>query len=183
MKIDIHALKEGSNPVEYEIPAEGFDRILKEVDALYHATGKPCSVEVDVQKYFDTIQLKGRVTGPIGFECARCLRENDVPILIRLNWTLLPREKFLGDDVSDEEGRELTADDLDVSFYEGDEIDLSELVREAVLLELAPVPRCDVDKCRGDEYLRALSDGDESPAIDPRWAPLLAAKTSKRLKN
>ncbi|MFU8806559.1 MAG: YceD family protein, partial [Bradymonadaceae bacterium] len=73
---------------------------------------------------------------------------------------------------------ELSAEDLDVSFYEGDLIDLRDLIREAVLLELPVFPNCSEelrDACDaayqanvGAETLEKNEDN----KIDLRWSAL-----------
>jgi uncharacterized protein len=43
---------------------------------------------------------------------------------------------------------ELSGDELDLSFYEGDQVDLSPLVREQIILALPTRPLCR-DNCKG----------------------------------
>ena len=183
MKIDITELREGSNPIAFTVPTADFEVILKEVDDLYEADGGACSVNFDVERYDTTLTVKGTISGPMAFSCARCLERNQEPMELRIRWTLLPRSAFATEDVSDEEGVELTSDDLDVSFYDGDEIDLLEMVREAILLDLPAIPKCPVDSCGTVEYLRASAEEAEAPLPDPRWAALRALQEQNAKKN
>lgn len=168
MKIDIRNLHEGSNPVRFEIPTARFDGYLKEVDALYSANA-PFAVSLDVQKMEDMLWVVGEARATHGAQCARCLAELTPELVLALKWTLLPSSR-LSHRVSEEEEVELTTDDLDVSFYDDDEIDLESLIREAVLLETEPIPRCDVDDC--GEKLYSQPPAESGPAVDPRWGPL-----------
>ena len=62
--------------------------------------------------------------------------------------------------------------------YEGEEVDLGELAREAILLELPPIPRCaDNEVCTRefDDEPKASKD-----AVDPRWGPIQAMLESKK---
>ena len=71
--------------------------------------------------------------------------------------------------VTEEDG-----DDL-IETYQGDEIDIHDLIRQDLLLSLPMNPSCETAKgaeCTYEET-RAQS-ADES--IDPRWAPLLELK-------
>lgn len=172
MKLDIRELNEGSNPIAFDIDVAGFDAILKEVDELYVANA-PCEVRFDVQKLEDMLMVVGEVRAPHGAQCARCLADLARSLTLKIRWTLLPTSS-LGHRVSEEEEVELTTDDLDVSFYEGDEIDLADLVREAVLLETEPIPRCDVDDCPNKLYQQPPAES--APKIDPRWGPLQQMK-------
>ena len=172
MKLDIRELNEGSNPIAFKIDVAGVDAILKEVDDLYVANA-PCEVRFDVQKLTDMMLVLGEVRLPHGAQCARCLVDMKRLLTLKIRWTLLPTSS-LGHRVSEEEEVELTTDDLDVSFYDGDEIDLADLVREAVLLETEQVPRCDVDDCSNKLYVQPPADS--APKVDPRWGPLQQMK-------
>jgi uncharacterized protein len=183
MKIDITQLHEGANPVAFSVPAATFEAIIKEVDDLYELDGADCEVAFDVERYDTTLMVKGTITAPVIFSCARCLERNHETMQLKLSWTLLPRSAFATSDITEEEGVELTADDLDVSFYDGDEVDLFEIVREAILLDLAPVPKCLVDSCTAVEYLRASAEEAETPLPDPRWAAIRALQAQSTKKN
>ena len=72
----------------------------------------------------------------------------------------------------------LTPDDLSLSTYEGEEIDLAPLVHEQAILALPTIPLC-AEGCRGlcprcGADLNAGPCGCPPPAPDPRLAPLRA---------
>jgi len=176
MKIDITTLHEGSNPVAFEIPADALRAIVRDMDDLYDASGA-AAVSFDVQKVDALMLLRGRVEAPIAFECARCLARRERALTVPVLWSLVPKAELSAQLSADEEF-ELTSDDLDTSFYEGDEIDLGDLAREAILLELNPAPRCaDDENCTPHPTLQLATD---TPAGDPRWAPLAAALAARR---
>jgi uncharacterized protein len=100
-----------------------------DVDVEYHRAG------LDV--FFDG-SLRGQVTGT----CSRCLEDYAFPLDHPFVFVLTPRAALV-----DPEAR-LTADDLALSFYEGDEIDLTPLVHEQAILALPTRPLCR-DACRG----------------------------------
>jgi len=172
VKISVKELNEGTNAFPFEIETQRFEGILREVDDLYRAAGVACAADLYVDKVEDLLQLKGTVRAPLGFACARCLKDLDGALDLELRWTLLPKSHFEG---SPEE-QELTEDDLDVSFFEEDEIDLEALVREAILLELEPIPRCSIDDCPEARYLADAQSSALTNGLDPRWAPLAALK-------
>lgn len=179
MKIALKELSEGSNHFAFDVPADEFDRWVHEADELYHGAGQPCHVEVTVDRYDDLLTIRGRARAPLRFECARCLADRSTEYNESLRWTLVPQRVVAGGDVRPEEEVELSSDDLDVSFYSGDEFDVAELLRETILLELEPCPRCPVDECEGDRYLSAPSEVEETPDIDARWAALAALRDKK----
>jgi uncharacterized protein len=178
MKIEIRELRDGSNPAVFEVPQEDLDTIVKEADPLYFARDGAAKVDLTVDRVDDLLSVRGRIDASAGYECARCLTENARPIAMQLRWTLVPRSELAGGLSSDEEIG-LTTDDLEVSFYEGEEIDLGELVRESLLLELDSAPRCGVDSCVFSTYTTASAEPADAPA-DPRWAPLQALRGKVR---
>jgi uncharacterized protein len=180
MKIAVKELSEGTNHFAFDVPAERFDQWVHEADDLYHGVGEPCSVKIDVDRYDDLLTIRGHASGPLRYECARCLAERTGRYDADLRWTLVPMRVVSGGDVRPEEEQELSADDLDVSFYAGEEFDVEELLRETILLELEPCPRCPVDECEGDRYLSAPSETDEVFETDGRWAALAALRDQKK---
>lgn len=120
------------------------------------------------------VVLTGTVTAPWEGECRRCLDDVVGSVTVDL------REVFSPEVVEGETWP-----------FEGDSIDLTPVVRDAVLLSLPLVPLCSPD-CAGpdperfparvedDEALASddTGEGDEgdagaaSPAGDPRWAAL-----------
>lgn len=179
MKIVIHELREGSNPIRFAIPKAELASIVKDLDDLYDAM-EDGEVEFDLQKYDELMHLSGSVRADVSFECARCLADRVTELRIPIHWTLMPRDGQ-GGELSRKEEVELTTDDLETSFYEGEEIDLGELAREAILLELDPVPRCaDEATCLIDPAAVAkLDEVEAEPSEDPRWAPLKQLLTRK----
>lgn len=119
------------------------------------------------------IVLDGRITVVVGFDCSRCLTGRSASIEVPFSHVLCkrktPKEGVDEIVVTDEDG-----DDL-IETYQGDEVDIHDLIRQDVLLSLPMNPSCETAQasdCRYDEN-RAQSE-DES--IDPRWAPLLELK-------
>jgi len=72
--------------------------------------------------------------------------------------------------------QELKSEELDLSFYRNDEIDIGEIVKEQVLLAVPMKPLCD-SGCKGicPECGRDLSEGAcgcSRKEVDPRLEPL-----------
>lgn len=120
--------------------------------------------------------VDGRVAAEVGFDCVRCLSARTLPLDVREDHVLVRRKAR---QVSEgDEGQTVEDADLeepDVETFTGEEIDLTDLFRQDLLLALPMNPSCaDVgaDDCRD---LVVETAGDE-PQIDPRWAPLLEMK-------
>ncbi|HEV8323668.1 MAG TPA: DUF177 domain-containing protein [Myxococcota bacterium] len=91
----------------------------------------------------ESILVSGRVEARLSMACVRCLRETPVSQGLDMNMILLPRRAAQ----QDAPGQE-AADDEEVSYYAGDDIDVGDLVREALLLALPAYPLCR-EECRG----------------------------------
>ncbi|MFL6216353.1 MAG: YceD family protein [Blastocatellia bacterium] len=127
--------------------------------------------ELDLQatRAAEKVRLVGSLNATVGFECGRCLTPLSANVEQSFELLYLPP---LG--AGDE--HELHDDDLAIAFYQGDAIDLDDLVREQVELAL-PMTRLCSEACRGlcAECGANLNQGDcacATEATDPRWAAL-----------
>lgn len=116
------------------------------------------------------IRLKGRVETKITQSCNRCLEEAEAVRKVEFELVLVR---------SFEEGqaeRELSGDDLKEALLRGEEIDLVELVREQLDLELEMVSLCRPE-CRGlcpgcGHNLNLSPCGCQKEEVDPRLTVL-----------
>lgn len=92
-----------------------------------------------------SFHLRGSMVAAVELACVRCLEPFRLNVDEALDLLFLPPSANVGP--SDEE-RELKEEDLAVSFYQDDEIDLSLLIREQLYLALPMKPICRVD-CAG----------------------------------
>lgn len=109
--------------------------------ALPDPTWRLESAALEVEADGSDVFVRGRVAATVPQTCGRCLdvfpARVDVPIDVRL----VPRPPA-ADSV------ELGADDLDVDFYAGDQLDLGRVVANETTLALPMKPLCRPD-CRG----------------------------------
>jgi len=104
----------------------------------------PSPVQVDVTYYRSgrEIFFHGSLKGAARAECGRCLEDCGFIIEKSFDFVLTP------DPLPTNKNMELTADEMGLSFYTGEDIDLSPFVREQTLLALPLRPLCS-DNCRG----------------------------------
>lgn len=134
-----------------------------------------------------TIRLKGVIQGKFQYACGRCLEMRPIDLDAEVEFVLMSRPAW---DAAYERNDEieLTEEDLDVSFYKGDLIDLRDLIREAVMLELPVFPSC-TEEMRsacdaayeaniGNEALEEIAEN----KIDLRWSALKNIKLGKDAK-
>jgi uncharacterized protein len=126
-----------------DIPDEGLTVDVEEKLVLEEvSTGSPVKGTLQVNKSDREVIVKGKVTSVLDLKCSRCLKGFTRPLDIPVNVAYHPIEGI------GEEKHGLKDDEMDMGFYRGEEIDLQELVREQVLLNLQMKPLCD-ENCKG----------------------------------
>jgi uncharacterized protein len=105
----------------------------------------PPLVDVDLICYRSGRELffRGSFRGQIDSTCSRCLKEFSMPVEHQFDFVLSPVP--LGAAGATEE---LRREELGLSYYSGDEINLAPLIREQVMLALPTRPLC-AETCRG----------------------------------
>lgn len=122
------------------------------------------------------IILDGAFETQASFQCARCLSTQTLNIEQRVDHVLVDRKRLKADaEVVLIEGDEQL--DPDTHAYTGEALDLGPIFREDLVLCLPMNPKCgDAGTvCESTPTIEEVED-DAEPAIDPRWAPLLALK-------
>lgn len=153
--IELGTLPEEGNQLAGELPANIFDLTNGDSKPL-----GPLAYDLHAQRFGDELLLQGHLSAPFEFQCVRTL-------------TLFRKTIDLPD----------TA----ISFEIGTEgeIDATDSIREEILLNFPPYPRCDEGDepvpCEIDTRYLAVDNpgGDEvevppapAPQGDSRWAPL-----------
>ena len=152
--------------------------VLAGLDALI-STGeltvkRPVSYSFSVCRVGDMITIQGNVSTEVVLSCGRCLESFDLPVKTDFDLVYATQMPEVADE--DDEGFELSADDLGIVLLTEEEIDLSEPLVEQLLLCLpfqaicrkgckGLCPQCGVDlnqsKCKCD-----------APQFDTRFSAL-----------
>src|SRR6476646_1449177 len=175
MLLDISRLRGGVERVERRFEPSSFPSGREE----FRVTA-PVELVADLQKDGRKVRLKGRLRGQIECDCSRCVEPFAVPVDSQLDLLFLPSaENVAADDASEEQ--QVEEDDLGVSYYRDDEIDLGEMVREQFYLALPMKPLCRED-CQGLCPVCGVNRNREtctcqSQWVDPRLEALKAIKT------
>lgn len=104
---------------------------------------KPVSYELTVAKFDDTVAIDGPVSLAASLVCSRCLEEFGIELSLTMSVKLVPRTEL-----PDSPETELHGEDLDVYYYEGDEIDIDPFIYEEVMLNMPVRPLCS-EACKG----------------------------------
>ena len=117
------------------------------------------------------LKVKGTVAAQVQVECDRCLKFVALPVDSKFKLEYVTPEDYQA-----QHAVELTEDDLDSAVFDGEEIDIDELVAEELLLAVPAHVLCN-DNCKGicpvcGEDRNRLDCGCETAEVDPRWAGL-----------
>lgn len=104
---------------------------------------QPVALTLDIFKDKAQFRLAGDVKTVLEQPCSRCLEPFPTLVDAHFNLRYQPHAESAG-----AEERELGEDDLTTAFYENEEIDLAQLMREQFYLSLPMKPLCR-DECRG----------------------------------
>ena len=133
----------------------------------------PILVRLDLLRTGRMVLVRSRIEAQVEWRCARCLESFRRTLSSEYTTTLKPRPS--SPSPSPEEV-ELTREDLETDFYEGEEIQLTPLVQDQVLLALPQKAICRED-CRGlcprcGKNLNRESCQCQDITLDPRFEPL-----------
>ncbi len=170
MIIDLITLRDSPFEFEFSLAPEEID--LESDDAnLKTAAG----VKGKLTRHIAQTDVEGTIRAELEVECTRCLQKIDKEFEFAFEAAFVTPENF-----TEAKEAELNANDLDVSVFEGDKLDLTELVREQILLNLPEQVFCKEDcrglceKCGANRNLIDCSCKEKE--IDPRWQGLRELK-------
>jgi uncharacterized protein len=167
MRIEVESLRERAEafshsyaPGEVELEDEG-SRLVA-----------PAEVSGEASLKGEEVRVRGTINTDVELLCDRCAAPLRAPLEVEFDARFVPQSKAAGET----DNVELLAEDLGVAAYEGDSVDLDELVREQILLALPSRNLCRED-CKGlcQKCGANLNAGECSCAqseTDPRWAAL-----------
>ncbi len=120
----------------------------------------------------EEVRVRGSMRTEVEVLCDRCLAPSRAPLDVEFDTRFIPPSSAATAD----ENVELLSEDMGLAAFEGDAVDLDELVREQILLALPTRSLCREDcrglcqKCGAD--LNAGECSCEQAETDPRWAAL-----------
>jgi uncharacterized protein len=168
MLLDLRGFRGGPEDIDRRLGPEAFDLRGEDfrVVAPVHLTARATK---DAQK----VRLTGRVQTTLEAGCSSCLEPFTIPVDAPFDLLFLP------DTAGAERGdadRTVHEDDVGVSFYKDDTIDLGAVMREQFFLALPMKPLCR-DDCQGLCPVCGVNRNRETCAghaewTDPRLEPL-----------
>jgi len=149
MKIRIDDIPEGGYTIDAEASkSDWFKTVIDEVFGPNHLK-KDDWARVNLQLFRHNkrdVNIIGGIILKVHLNCDRCTVEFEKQQQIPVSMLMIPSPKTFEKQGKNEE--EIAVDDEDLSFYEGDEIDVSLIVREQLILSQKMVNWCK-DDCKG----------------------------------
>jgi uncharacterized protein len=166
MRIELENLERSKGDFAHVYQPEDLNPVDERVSLI-----APAAVNGKVRLSDNQVFVNGNVETRAQVECDRCLKPVEIPV--NADFTL---EYIGGSEYESREAAELTEEELSVSVFDGEAIDVDEIVKEQILLAVPTrmlcredckgiCPECGADKNTGE--CNCVTN-----EIDPRWAAL-----------
>lgn len=175
MKVRLDQIPAGGLPVSFEAPGVGPEQLGPQVARVTRAP----RVELTLDRQGGLVRARGRFQVGLEVICSRCLAQMELDLTGPIEILFAPQSLGQGDP-AEEIG--LSEEDMDVVFYDGDELDLGQTLAGEIGLAVPMAPVCR-DGCQGicPHCGKPLAGGRCScrdRETDPRWAKLAQLKKS-----
>jgi len=140
MRFKINEIGDGGLPVNVSVTTEWLASACPDIGARTAADG--LTFRGQITPTGDDYLLRGELSGDLEAPCARCLEPALVHVDVPITVTFVPAGTEDVEPESEEEG------DPDVVTFKGGELDLSDELRDELVLAIPFNPLCD-EACRG----------------------------------
>ncbi|MEO7190675.1 MAG: DUF177 domain-containing protein [Vicinamibacterales bacterium] len=167
MILDLSRLRGGVETVDRRFEASAINVAAEDFRVV-----SPVELKAEATKDGQKIRLVGRLTAALEMDCSRCLEPFAVPVDNAFDLLFLPATAVVARDGE----AQLADDDVGVSFFHDDQIDLADVVREQFYLAVPMKPLCREDclglcpVCGSNRNREPCSC--QSVWVDPRLEPL-----------
>lgn len=141
MKLNIRDIDDVDRVLVYAESTEALNALLLHGSVRDYEIHAPAQVRLGYRRRGREIFFHGRVKSVAIGHCSRCLESYPFDVASDFSFVLVPKSPLPAE-------LRLNEEDLDLSFYEGEEIDVSPLMLEQIVLALPTRPLC-ADTCRG----------------------------------
>ncbi|HIJ56018.1 MAG TPA: DUF177 domain-containing protein [Deltaproteobacteria bacterium] len=142
----------------------------------------PIKLSVEVKAIGQIYRMSGSYKTDVQLYCSRCLSEFNRPLSEAFDMTFARSIPDTTDE-GDFQGKELTADEIEMTHFDGEEIDLKDALQQQFIMSLSQRPLCE-EACKGlcQKCGANLNDGDcrcEKDQINGRFEILKGLKLDK----
>jgi uncharacterized protein len=143
MKISVDEIPQSPKEIHFSESVEELNEVYRRSGIREFRFPPVLAVELTYYRSGPDIVFHGRLTGELSASCGRCLEDCRFGLDKQFDLVLAPAPtNSIG------RAEELSRDDLGLSYYSTEEIDMSPLIAEQVLLALPTRPLC-IESCRG----------------------------------
>jgi uncharacterized protein len=139
MIVDLLTLAEGLTEFGFNIPTAH----LSSDDTLPEFT-RPVRCTVEVYRKGIQVVINGKFDAIVKLNCSRCLELSEHRVTAEFTSDFRPYSEI----PAGEGDIELTPEELDITWYQNNELDLTDQVRQNILVNLPMQPLCN-ENCRG----------------------------------
>jgi uncharacterized protein len=180
MKVELRRIPDDGLVTSVDLDVRGFEQLLADPKREIRGADGGLDAELVLQRVQETVLVRGRACAHLSVACVRCMAPQVLRVVVAVDAVLTPVPEW--GESEGEEDVELEQDELNVSYYEGDEIDLGPLLREAILLEMPQYPSCGIEPREECEHYQdnigaRARKMEESASVDLRWEKLGALKS------
>lgn len=94
------------------------------------------------KKIGETVFIEGNVVTTVDLQCCRCLEPTNKVLDADFKYTFEPSQSHVNDEI------ELSVEDLEISYYDNDIIDLNQIAFEQIALQI-PMKAVCTEACKG----------------------------------
>jgi uncharacterized protein len=166
MRIELVNLENGRGPFAHKYAA---GELVPEDDRI--TITEPPEVSGEIRVNGARARVNGKVRASLKVECDRCLKPIEVPVKSRFDIEYVTTAEYEA-----QQALELTESDLNLTVFDGEVLNIDDLVTEELLLTVPDHLVCTND-CKGfcpvcGADKNSVDCGCETREVDPRWAGL-----------
>ena len=183
LRLHIDHIPENGLDFESEEPPKSFPVLSEMTDAGECEFTSPIITALRVIPIDDMIEVEGTINTTIRLPCGRCLETFETALTSRFAITYLHREAGIEVD-PDQKEVELSVDEMNLIYYQGEEINLRKAIQEQVIMAF-PIKAICSKNCKGlcpkcGANLNREDCGCDQKPLDDKFAALKALKIDKK---
>ena len=143
MRVRVDEIPDAGRTIRLHWDEERLKQYLPPEDPFELKLPRPLNVVLELNRRTDHLRVTGTVEGSLEVACHRCLKAFMYPINEQVEIFLIEKEE-----VPREDETELETEDMNYEFFDGEIIEVDQLVAEQVFLALPVKVLCSED-CKG----------------------------------
>ncbi len=173
LRINVDEISENGLDVQHDLARDWVEPLI---GPQFYGRDTNVKAAFALNRAGHTVIVRGRLTGDLAFVCSRCAEEAAFQVDHSFTHVFIEAAakatKVPGEVDAD--------DDLEVTYYDGDHVELEPLAAEEIVLALPVAPKCS-EGCKGicQTCGKNLNEGPcvcTSDVVDSRWARLKEIK-------